>query len=340
MKKVLITGADGQDGAYLAEYLVKKKNYKVFCSVRSLKSNLNNLNYLGIQNKIFLLEGNLLEKGCIDRLFDQIGKIDEIYNFAAISYVPSSFTSPNLTFETNTLPVLNFLEKIKNSKNKIKFYQASTSEMYGNAVSNSKKNEKSEMIPVSPYGISKLSSHNLCKVYRDSYNVHSCSGILFNHESPLRGQNFVTKKVVTSLAKYVLGQKRDDKLGNVFAKRDWGYAKDYVEGIYKIMQQSKADDYVLATGKSYSVKDFVTKCLKSLNIKHIWVIKNKKYQCVDKKNNKVIFYTESDQNIRPNELHVLIGDGSKAKKNLQWQPKTSIDNLIKIMLNAEFEFLS
>ena len=340
MKKILITGADGQDGAYLADYLVRKKNYKVFCSVRSLKSNFTNLNYFGIQNKINLLEGNLLEKGCIDRLFDQIGKIDEIYNFAAISYVPSSFISPNITFDTNTLPVLRFLEKIKNSKNKIKFYQASTSEMYGNATSYSKKNERSEMLPVSPYGISKLASHNLCRVYRDSYNIYCCSGILFNHESPLRGQNFVTKKVVTSLVKYVLGQERDNQLGNIFAKRDWGYAKDYVEGIYRIMQQPKADDYVLATGATYSVKEFVSKCLKSLNIKHAWTIKNKKYQCIDKTTNKVIFYTNSSNNIRPNELHFLKGDGSKARKNLKWKPKTSIDELINIMLEAEFKFLS
>lgn len=335
MKTALITGADGQDGSYLAKLLVKKK-YKVYCSVRSLNSGFERLNYLNLIDKVSILEGNLLEKNTIDNFFNQIGKIDQIYNFAAISYVPSSFIAPNITFETNTLPVLNFLEKIKSTSPKTRFYQASTSEMYGNEMLETKKNEKSPMKPVSPYGTSKLASHNIVKIYRDSYNIFCCSGILFNHESPLRGHNFVTKKIVKSLVRYIKNQSRDNKLGNIYAKRDWGYAPDYVDGINKMIENDYPDDFVLATGKTYSIKEFLEYCLNYLNIKYEWIKKNKKLICRETKSKKVIFYTHQTENLRPNELHTLIGNPSKASKVLNWKSTTSIKDLIKIMIDEEF----
>lgn len=334
MKNILITGADGQDGAYLSQLLTSKK-VKIFCAVRSLNSAFNRLNKLGIYNKVNIIEANLLENNTVDTIFNQIGKIDTIYNFAAISYVPSSFNSPIIAFETNTLPVLQFLEKIRLKSPKTKFYQASTSEMYGNTYSLKSKNENSPMNPVSPYGISKLASHNLIRVYRDSYKIFACSGILFNHESPLRGDNFVTKKVVKSVVRYSNNLGRDDKLGNIFAKRDWGYAPDYMDAIYKIMNHKKPDDYVISTGKTCSIKDFVSYCLNYLNIKHKWVKKNNNYQCVDLKNDKIIFHTNHIKNIRPNELHTLIGDSSKAYKVLKWKPKISLKEMIKIMIDDE-----
>ena len=335
MKTALITGADGQDGSYLAKLLVKKK-YKVYCSVRSLNSGFERLNYLNLIDKVSILEGNLLEKNTIDNFFNQIGKIDQIYNFAAISYVPSSFIAPNITFETNTLPVLNFLEKIKSTSPKTRFYQASTSEMYGNEMLETKKNEKSPMKPVSPYGTSKLASHNLVKIYRDSYKIFCCSGILFNHESPLRGHNFVTKKIVKSLVRYIKNQSRDNKLGNIYARRDWGFAPDYVEGINKIVEYKIPDDYVLATGKTYSIKEFLEYCLKYLSIKFEWKRINQKLVCRDIKTKEIIFYTNQSENIRPNELHTLIGNPSKAYKILKWKSNTSIKSLIKIMIDEEF----
>ena len=334
MKNILITGADGQDGAYLAQLLSKKK-VNIFCAVRSLNSGFTRLSKLGIYNKVNIIEANLLEKNTVDSIFKQIGKIDTIYNFAAISFVPSSFNSPSLAFETNTLPVLQFLEKIRLQSPKTKFYQASTSEMYGNTYSLKSKNEVSPMNPVSPYGISKLASHNLIRVYRDSYKIFACSGILFNHESPLRGDNFVTKKIVKSVVRYLNKLSRDDKLGNIFAKRDWGYAPDYMDAIYKIMNHKKPEDYVISTGKTCSIKDFVSYCLNYLKIKHKWVKKNNNYQCVDLKNNNTIFYTNHIKNIRPNELHTLIGDSSKAYKVLKWKPKISLKEMIKIMIDDE-----
>jgi len=336
LKNILITGADGQDGAYMAQLLSTKK-VKIFCAVRSLNSAFTRLSKLGIENKVNIIEGNLLEKNTIDSIFKQIGKIDTIYNFAAISFVPSSFNSPSLTFETNTLPIIQFLEKIRLHSPNTKFYQASTSEMYGNTNSSKSKNENSTMNPVSPYGISKLASHNLIKVYRDSYKIFACSGILFNHESPLRGDNFVTKKIVKSVVRYMYNLNRDDKLGNIFAKRDWGYAPDYMDAIYKIMNQKKPDDYVIATGKTCSIKDFASYCLRYLKIKHKWVKKNNNYQCIDLKNNKIIFYSNHYQNIRPNELHTLIGNSYKASKNLKWKPKTSLNDMIKIMIDEELK---
>ena len=334
MKNILITGADGQDGAYFA-YLLSKKKVNIFCAVRSLNSGFARLAKLGLLNKVNILEANLLEKNTVDSIFKRIGKIDTIYNFAAISFVPSSFNSPNLVFETNTIPIVQFLEKIRLESPKTKFYQASTSEMFGNVNPSKSKNEDSFMDPVSPYGISKLASHHLIRVYRDSYNIFACSGILFNHESPLRGDNFVTKKIVKSVVRYTKNLSRDDKLGNVFAKRDWGYAPDYMDAIYKIMTQKKPRDYVIATGKTYSIKDFVSFCLKYLKIKHKWVKKKNNYQCIDLKNNKIIFYSNDLKNLRPNDLNTLKGDPSKASKILNWRPKTSLNEMIKIMIDDE-----
>ncbi len=336
MKNILITGADGQDGAYLA-HLLSKKKLNVFCAVRSLNSGFTRLSKLGLLNKVKILEANLLEKNSVDSIFNQIGKIDTIYNFAAISFVPSSFNTPNLAFETNTLPVLKFLEKIRFESPKTKFYQASTSEMYGNTNLLKSKNEKSQMNPVSPYGISKLASHNLIRVYREGFNIFACSGILFNHESPLRGDSFVTKKVVKSVVNYIKNVDRDDKLGNIFAKRDWGYAPEYIDAIYRTMQQKKPDDFVISSGKAYSIKDFVSFCLKYLNIKFKWIRKKNNYLCVDTKNNKIIFSSNHNENIRPHELHCLIGDSSKALKVLGWKPKISLYEMIKIMIDEELK---
>lgn len=334
-KTALITGVNGQDGAYLSKFLLSK-GYNVIGTVRSLNTNYYRLEHLNIKNKIKIIECNFLEKGSIERLINDNRNISEIYNLAAISFVHSTFDQPYVALETNTLPLVTILELLRHKFPKIKFYQASTSEIYGN---NGYKlmNEDSPKIPVSPYAISKLTSYQLVRMYREAYGLFCCNGILFNHESPLRGELFVTKKITKSLSRYALGLQREDKIGNIFSQRDWGFAGDFVEGMYLMLQQKKADDYVLATNTTRTIKNFIDLSLKKLGIKYKWVGRNDKYmKCLDLKNNKIIFKTHKDF-YRPLDLVYLKGNYSKAKKVLKWRPKTNLKNLISMMIEYDLK---
>ena len=261
-------------------------------------------------------------------------KPDEIYNLAAQSHVAVSFEVPEYTANADALGVLRILEAVKFHKlqKKTKFYQAGTSEMFGKVVE-IPQTEKTPFYPRSPYGVAKLYAHWITINYREAYNVFACNGILFNHESPVRGETFVTKKIVMALCKIKLGKQKKLFLGNLDAKRDWGHAKDYVEAMWKMLQQKKPHDYVISTGKQYSVKDFVNLVLKQLNIKYYWVGSGIKTKCYDEQDNCII---ECDKTYyRPLEVDTLLGSSKKAQKELNWKPKYNIKDLVKEMVNVE-----
>jgi GDPmannose 4,6-dehydratase len=333
MKTALITGVAGQDGAYLAKLLLKK-NYKVIgLDRRSSRDDRWRLDYLGIKNKIIIEYADLTEINSIYRIFKKY-KINEVYNLGAQSFVASSFLTPITTCDTNSLGTLRILEIIKDLNKNIKFYQASSSEMYGKVFKKKKQNEATPFNPVSPYAVSKLFSYYITKNYREAYGIFACNGILFNHESPLRGEEFVTKKITSTLAKIALGKSKCLFLGNIYTERDWGYAEDYVEAIWKILQQKRAEDFVISTGKTYSVKEFAVIAGTFFGIEIIWKGKGYKEIGIDKKTKKVII--RIDKNLyRPSEVSYLIGDPEKANKNLKWKSKTNLFNLIKIMCEYE-----
>ena len=260
MKKIIITGINGQDGAYLAKLLLKNKNNKIFGILRRTANyKLDRLNYFGILKKVKLIYSDICEYENINYLINKI-KPDYIYNLAAQSFVDYSFLNPQSTFQINTNAVFNILETIKKLKLDTKFYQASSSEMFGNS-NQKKQNEKTKFLPVSPYAVSKVLSYNLTKTYRETYGIFATNGILFNHESPYRGSEFVTKKIVSTLTRIKFGSREVLKLGNINSMRDWGFAGDYVLAIYKMMNLSTADDFVVATSVSLSVRDFFFKML-------------------------------------------------------------------------------
>ena len=336
MKSALITGITGQDGAYLASYLLDN-NYLVYGAYRRASSiNFWRLNELGITNhdKLKLIDIDLIDFSSIIRLIDSI-KPDEIYNLAAQSFVHLSFDQPITTAEITAKGPLNILEAIRLVNKKIKFYQASSSEMFG-LVQETPQNEKTKFYPRSPYGVSKLFAHWMCINYRESYDMHACNGILFNHESPLRGKEFVTRKITNNVAKIKLGLIDSFDIGNMDALRDWGFAKDYVVGMHKILNHDIPDDFVLATGSTYSVKDFLLNTFDIAGIKVIFegsglnqVIKNKDSNKTLVKINPAFY--------RPSEVDLLIGDYSKAKKDLDWQPNTSFKELCEIMYKADLD---
>ena len=256
---------------------------------------------------------------------------------AAQSHVGVSFFTPLYTANVNAIGVLTILEAIKNSKNNIKFYQAGTSEMFGKTLEK-KQNEKTTFNPQSPYGTAKVFAHQITKNYREAYNIYACNGILFNHESPMRGENFVTKKIVSSLAKIKLGLQKKLVLGNLYSKRDWGHAKDYVDAIYKILQQKKADDYVISTGKEYTIKEFINITAKKLKLQIKWKGKGLKEIAIDNSGKTII--TVSKIYFRPLEVDYLKGDSSKARKKLKWKSKIKIDQLIEEMIDFEIKKLN
>jgi GDPmannose 4,6-dehydratase len=339
MKKIaLITGSSGQDGSYLSQFLLKK-NYIVVCADRrSSRSDNWRHKYLGINNQLIYEDFDMQEHESISSLFKKY-KFNEVYNLAAQSFVKSSFNVPIITTEVNALGALRILEVIRQSKSKIKFYQASSSEMFGNSNTKNEKtqNENTSFNPQSPYAVSKCFAHYITKNYRDSYNIFACSGILFNHESPLRGEEFVTKKIVKTLVQIKKGSESFLELGNLYAKRDWGYAKDYVECIWKILNYKRPDDYIISTNKCYTVKEFVDICCAKLNLKIKWVGKNLKEKAINLETNKIIIKINKLL-YRPSEVNFLKGNCSKAEKILKWKPKkTSIKKLIDIMINFELQ---
>ena len=333
MKKIaFITGISGQDGAYLADLLLSK-NYQVLGADRRTSGpSLWRLEKLGIANEIEIVDCDLLEFSNLERIFKKY-KISEIYNLAAQSFVASSFNTPIYTSKVNSLGVLSLLELIRNNDREIKFYQASTSEMFGN-IKEVPQNENTSFYPRSPYAISKLYSHWMTVNYREAYNIFACSGICFNHESPLRGSEFVTKKIVESLRKIQLDKLDCLYLGNIDSKRDWGYAGDYVEAMWLMLQANTPDDYVISTGETYSIRYFIETAAPFFNINLEWEGEGLNEIGINKNNNKIIVRI-SEKFYRPTEVDLLIGDSSKILKKLNWSNKTDIKSLIKMMVEYE-----
>ncbi len=337
-KKALIFGITGQDGSYLAEFLLKK-GYQVHgVKRRSSSFNTGRIDHLyqdpHVNNRNFILHyGDVTDSLSVSTLIKKILP-NEIYNLAAQSHVAVSFEVPEYTANADAIGALRILEAIKFHKleKKTKFYQAGTSEMFGK-VQEVPQTEKTEFYPRSPYGVAKVYAHWITVNYREAYKIFACNGILFNHESPQRGETFVTRKIVNALCRIKFKLQKTLYLGNLDAKRDWGHAKDYVEAMWKMLQKKIPSDYVIATGKQYSVKQFVNFTLKELKIKHYWKGKGINSKCYDAKGNCII---ACDKNYyRPLEVDTLLGNPSKAKKELKWKPKTNIQNLVKEMVNSE-----
>ncbi|ARJ49536.1 GDP-mannose 4,6-dehydratase [Candidatus Pelagibacter sp. RS40] len=335
-KTALITGITGQDGAYLARFLLKK-NYKVIGLERRSARSFNwRLEKLNINDKVIIEDTDIKEINNLIRIFDKY-KVDEVYNLAAQSFVYSSFQNPIETSLVNSIGTLNLLEIIRNKKNKIKFYQASTSEMFGESKS-IKQDEKTLFHPRSPYATSKTFAHYSVQNYREAYNLHAVSGILFNHESPLRGEEFITRKITLGLSKIVLKKQKNLKIGNLYAKRDWGYADDYVEAMWKMLQSKKPDDYVIATGKNHSIKQFINESIKALKLKTKWVGKGLNEKLINTENNKAIIVIDK-KFFRPTEVNILKGNYQKAKRELKWKPKTNFSKLVKMMIASDLEYV-
>ena len=334
MKTAIITGITGQDGAYLTELLLTK-GYKVYGTYRRTSStNFWRLDELGVKNhtNLHLVEYDLTDLGASIRLLEN-AQPDEIYNLAAQSFVGVSFDQPHTTTQISGVGVLNLLEAIRTVNHKIKFYQASTSEMFG-LVQAVPQVETTPFYPRSPYGVAKLYAHWMTINYRESYDIFGASGILFNHESPLRGQEFVTRKITNSIAKIKLGQLETLELGNLDAKRDWGFAKDYVEGMYLMLQAEKPDTYVLATNQTHSVRDFVNLACKAADINIEWQGKDEAEQAIDSQSGKIMIKI-NPAFYRPAEVELLIGDPEKARTELNWQPKTTLVELTTMMVEAD-----
>ena len=340
IKKALIFGVTGQDGAYLSKYLLKK-NYIVY-GVKRRSSIINTQRIDDIYKDInykanfVLLYGDLTDASSILNLIKKVIP-HEIYNLAAQSHVKVSFEVPEYSADVNGLGTLRILEAIRslNLEKKVKFYQAGTSEMFGKTITNFQ-NEKTTFHPVSPYGVSKCFAHWITKNYRNAYGMYACNGILFNHESPIRGETFVTKKIIQGLVRIKKGYQNKLFLGNLYSKRDWGHARDYVEAMWKMLQQKKPDDYVISTGKTFTIKDFVNRAAKKMNLNIKWIGKGIKEKAVNIENKKVIIECRK-RYFRPLEVDYLKGDASKAKKILKWSPKMSINNLIDEMIHYELE---
>jgi GDPmannose 4,6-dehydratase len=344
MKKkiALIFGITGQDGSYLAEFLLKK-NYIVHgVKRRSSSFNTGRIDHLyqdphEKKRKFILHYGDITDAISVSSIIKNI-KPDEIYNLAAQSHVAVSFEVPEYTANADGIGALRILEAIKfhGLEKKTKFYQAGTSEMFGKVIQ-IPQTEKTPFYPRSPYGVAKVYAHWITVNYREAFNIFACNGILFNHESPVRGETFVTKKIIMALCRIKLKKQKKLFLGNLDAKRDWGHAKDYVEAMWKMLQKKTPDDYVISTGKQYSVKDFINLSLKELNIKYYWRGKGIHQKCYDEKGNCFI---ECDKEyFRPLEVDTLLGDSSKARKKLNWKPKYNTSDLVKEMVSEELSNL-
>jgi GDPmannose 4,6-dehydratase len=317
MKRALITGITGQDGSYLADLLLAK-GYKVFGMVRRASTeNFDRIEH--IREKISIVQADLLDQLSLIELMGSV-EPDEVYNLAAQSFVPTSWTQPTLTGEFTALGVTKVLEAIKLVNKRIRFYQASSSEMFGK-VRETPQNELTPFHPRSPYGVAKVYGHFITVNYRESYGMFATSGILFNHESPRRGLEFVTRKITDGVARIKLGMAKELRLGNLDAKRDWGFAGDYVAAMWMMLQQKVADDYVIASGESHSVRDFVEAAFGHAGLD--W----RRFVKVDKKL------------IRPAEVNVLLGDSRKARKGLRWQPTMDFNGLVKLMMEADLDRL-
>jgi GDPmannose 4,6-dehydratase len=334
MKTAIITGITGQDGAYLAQLLLEK-GYKVYGTYRRTSSvNFWRIEELGIQNhpNLFLEEYDLTDQATSIRLLERI-QPDEVYNLAAQSFVGVSFDQPIVTGQITGLGALHLLESIRIVNPKIRFYQASTSEMFGK-VQEIPQTEQTPFYPRSPYGVAKQYAHWMTINYRESYDIFGSCGILFNHESPLRGREFVTRKITDSVAKMQLGKLDVLELGNLDAKRDWGYAKDYVDGMYRMLQTDTPDTYVLATNRTETVRDFVDMAFKAVDVALEWQGSADNEQGVCTKTGKTLVRV-NPKFYRPAEVELLIGNPAKAKQELGWEPKTTLEELCAMMVEAD-----
>ena len=343
-KKALIFGITGQDGSYLAEFLLEKKYLVHGVKRRSSSINTFRIDHIyqephSKSRNFFLHYGDITDSTSVSKIIEKI-RPDEIYNLAAQSHVAVSFEVPEYTANADALGALRILEAIKFHKleKKTKFYQAGTSEMYGK-VQESPQNEKTNFYPLSPYGVAKLYAHWITKNYREAYNIFGSNGILFNHESPRRGETFVTKKIIRALVRIKMGKQKKLFLGNLDSKRDWGHAKDYVEAMWKILQQKKPDDYVIATGKQLSIREFVNLVSKKLHLKISWKGKGLNERGYDLKSKKDIILIDKNY-IRPLDVNTLLGNASKARKKLSWKPKTNIHKIIDEMILDEINTLN
>lgn len=331
MKKAFITGVSGQDGSYLTELLLQKK-YEVY-GLNRRKSNkvIKNLETIIDHPNFFLIEGDLLEEYRLAELIRDI-QPDEVYNLAGMSYVPASWESPIVSCNINALGVLRLLDAIRLFSSHTRFYQASSSEMYG-LVQETPQNEMTYLYPRSPYGCAKTFAHNITRNYRESYGLYACNGILFNHESERRGEEFITMKIAKAVVRIKVGLQHTLKVGNIYAKRDWGYAPDYVEAMHLMLQQKKPDDYVVSSGENHTVKEFIEYAFETVGIKLRW----------DGTGLDEVAFCEDDEirvkikkkYHRPAEVHELCGNNSKAKKMLGWKPKTTFKSLIRKMVHNE-----
>ena len=342
MKKALITGITGQDGSYLAEFLLNK-NYEVHgIKRRTSLINTDRIDHLyqdphEISKKLILHHGDMTDSTSLIRIIQDV-QPDEIYNLAAQSHVAVSFEEPEYTANSDAIGTLRILEAIRILKleKKTKYYQASTSELYG-SVQEAPQNEKTPFYPRSPYGVAKLYAYWITVNYREAYGIYACNGILFNHESPVRGETFVTRKITMALSRIKLGIQKNLYLGNLNALRDWGHAKDYVEAQWLMLQQEKPEDFVIATGKQYSVRDFINLAAKQLDMKIEWSGKDL---------NEVGSFEGNDiikvdpRYFRPTEVETLLGDSSKAKKKLNWVPKISFEELVKEMAEEDLKLVN
>ena len=326
MKTAIITGVTGQDGSYLSELLLEKEYNVIACHRRSSTNNLNRINHLLSNPRYKLTEFDLTDPSGVTQTVNKY-QPDEFYNLAAQSHVGTSFKQPSTTFEINSIGVTNILEAIRHHSPHTKLYQASTSEMFGRNYSSEKdgkkyQNENTEMLPQSPYGVSKLASHNMVEIYRSAYGLFACCGILFNHESARRGENFVTRKITNYIGKLARGETKEPlKLGNLEAHRDWGHANDYVRAMWMMLQNSEAEDFVIATGETHSVQEFLDLAFKSVQLnpeEHVKI----------------------DPNLfRPAEVDYLCGDATLAKEKLGWVPNMNFNDLIEDMVKSDVQKL-
>ena len=342
MKKALITGITGQDGSYLAEFLLNK-NYEVHgIKRRSSLINTDRIDHLyqepyEVDRKFILHHGDLTDSTSLIRIIQEV-QPDEIYNLAAQSHVAVSFEEPEYTANSDAIGALRILEAIRilRLEKKTKYYQASTSELYG-SVQETPQTEKTSFYPRSPYGVAKLYAYWITVNYREAYDIYACNGILFNHESPVRGETFVTRKITRALSRIKLGLQKELYLGNLNSLRDWGHAKDYVEAQWLMLQKEKPEDFVIATGKQYSVRDFINLAAKQLDMKIDW--SGEDLNEVGSLEGKDIIKVDP-RYFRPTEVDTLLGDASKAKEKLNWSPKISFEELVKEMVEQDFKLIN
>jgi len=337
MNKAFISGISGQDGAYLAQLLLEK-GYEVHGGVRRISQpEMSRLEQLGIANDVEIHEFDLTEANNILRTISKV-QADEFYNLAAQSFVGASWELPIYTADVDGMAVVRILDTLRTLTPETRFYQASTSEMFG-LVQEVPQSETTRLYPRSPYGVAKVYGHYITMNYRESFNMHASSGILFNHESPLRGKEFVTRKITLGLAQLAHGGDAPVELGNMGAKRDWGFAGDYVEGMWRMLQQDEADDYVLATGVTTTIRDFFNFSAEALGMDLVWEGEGEGETATDRKTGKLVMRV-NPKFYRPAEVDLLIGDASKAREKLGWEPKVDVRQLAEMMTKSDYDALA